>query len=70
MRVTYEANRAFNFGEFKDGRAQQPLPPAFQDHESELNEFSDYCYNLCLKLLRLFGMALKVGRRQTVLRTS
>ncbi|CUS06851.1 unnamed protein product [Tuber aestivum] len=58
------ANRAFNFGEFKDGKAQQPLPPALQDHELELNEFSDYCYNLCLKLLRLFGMALKIDEAE------
>ncbi|PWW79580.1 Clavaminate synthase-like protein [Tuber magnatum] len=55
---------AFNFGEFKDGKAQQPLPPALQDHESELNEFSDYCYNLCLKLLRLFGMAFKIDEAE------
>ncbi|RPA92744.1 Clavaminate synthase-like protein [Choiromyces venosus 120613-1] len=55
---------AFNLGEFKDGKAQQPLPLALQDHESELNEFSDYCYNLCLKLLRLFGTALKINETE------
>lgn len=53
--------RAFNFGEFKDGKAQQPLPPAFIPHESDLDAFSDYCHNMCVKILRLFALGLQVS---------
>ena len=49
-----------NFGEFSnDGKAQQPLPPALKDHESELYEFQVYCNNLMLKILTLFAIGLK-----------
>ncbi|KAL0639567.1 hypothetical protein Q9L58_001393 [Maublancomyces gigas] len=51
---------AFNLGEFKDGKAQQPLPASFADNETELNEFQDLCHDLCLKLLRLFAIALNI----------
>lgn len=54
-------NRAFNLGEFKDGKPQQPLPASFADRETELNEFQSLCHNLCLKLLRLFAIALNVS---------
>jgi isopenicillin N synthase-like dioxygenase len=49
-----------NFGEFKDGKAQQPLPPSLQEKEPELNQFHDYCHDLMLKILRLFAIGLKV----------
>lgn len=54
-------DRAFNLGEFKDGKAQQPLPDSFVDHEVELNEFQYLCHKLCLRLLRLFAIALNVS---------
>lgn len=49
-----------NFGEFTDGKAQQPLPPSLAAHEAELNHFGGLCHELCIKLLRLFALGLKV----------
>ncbi|WYZ38663.1 hypothetical protein EsH8_III_000577 [Colletotrichum jinshuiense] len=51
---------AFNFGEFKDGKAQQPLPPTIQPDEPFLNFFRDQCHALCLELLELLGIGLEV----------
>nr|XP_036579291.1 2og-fe oxygenase [Colletotrichum truncatum]KAF6786777.1 2og-fe oxygenase [Colletotrichum truncatum] len=51
---------AFNFGEFKDGKAQQPLPPTIQSDEPFLNSFRDQCHALCLELLNLLGIGLEV----------
>jgi len=47
-------------GEFKDGKAQQPLPPTLQAHEEDLAIFHQYCHTLCLKILTLFGTGLEV----------
>ncbi len=52
--------RAFNFGEFIDGKAQQPLPDTFAAKERDLSNFSDYCHKLCLKILTLFGLGLRI----------
>ena len=49
-----------NFGEFANGKAQQPLPPSLAPHEAELNHFEVLCHELCIKLLRLFAHGLKV----------
>ncbi|KAF9881058.1 2og-fe oxygenase [Colletotrichum karsti] len=51
---------AFNFGEFKDGKAQQPLPATIQPDEPFLNSFRDQCHALCLELLHLLGIGLDV----------
>ncbi|KAF6817282.1 2og-fe oxygenase [Colletotrichum sojae] len=51
---------AFNFGEFKDGKAQQPIPPTIQSDEPFLNSFRDQCHALCLELLNLLGIGLEV----------
>ncbi|KAE9581726.1 hypothetical protein CGMCC3_g2067 [Colletotrichum fructicola] len=51
---------AFNFGEFKDAKAQQPLPPTIQPNEPFLNSFRDQCHALCLELLNLLGIGLEV----------
>ncbi|PTB42313.1 uncharacterized protein TrAFT101_008597 [Trichoderma asperellum] len=52
---------AFNFGEFVDGKAQQPLPPTIASDEPEINAFADSCHKLCKKLLHLLGIGLGVG---------
>jgi hypothetical protein len=54
-------SRAMNFGDFVDGKAQQPLPPSLAPHESELDEFQQYCHKLCLKILTLFAIGLEVS---------
>ncbi|KAF3280823.1 hypothetical protein TWF970_002509 [Orbilia oligospora] len=51
---------ALNFGEFKDGHAQQPLPDSLVADESTLNDFFTSCHNLCVRLLQLFAMGLKI----------
>ncbi|KAF8425109.1 hypothetical protein EV426DRAFT_596378 [Tirmania nivea] len=53
---------ALNFGEFSNGKAQQPLPPSLVPHEVELAEFADLCHELCLRLLRLFALGLNIGK--------
>ena len=53
-------NRAMNFGEFTNGKAQQPLPTSLALHEAELNHFGVLCHELCIKLLRLFAHGLRV----------
>ncbi|KIH94493.1 oxidoreductase, 2OG-Fe(II) oxygenase family [Sporothrix brasiliensis 5110] len=52
---------AFNFGEFVDGKAQQPLPPSLASDEPQIDAFFDLCYRLCLKLNDLLGIGLEVN---------
>ncbi|KAM7221139.1 hypothetical protein V8F06_003524 [Rhypophila decipiens] len=51
---------AFNFGEFQNSKAQQPLPASITPHESEISHFRDQCHNLCLKINTLLGIGLEV----------
>ncbi|ROT43076.1 2OG-Fe(II) oxygenase superfamily protein [Sodiomyces alkalinus F11] len=51
---------AFNFGEFRDGKAQQPLPKTIQPDEPQINAFREQCHSLCLRLLDLLGLGLDV----------
>ncbi|RVD80715.1 uncharacterized protein DFL_008609 [Arthrobotrys flagrans] len=51
---------ALNFGEFKDGYAQQTLPDSLVADESTLDGFFTSCHNLCVRLLQLFAMGLKI----------
>ncbi|SPQ21777.1 03351adf-8b9e-453b-92a7-755ac27df3ac [Thermothielavioides terrestris] len=50
---------AFNFGEFVDGKAQQPIPPTIAADEPQISAFRDLCYNLSLKLNTLLGIGLE-----------
>lgn len=52
--------RAFNFGEFINGKAQQPLPEPIVPHEAQFSAFADLCHALCNKLLYLLGLGLGV----------
>ncbi|KAN0098297.1 oxidoreductase-like protein [Hyaloscypha variabilis] len=52
---------AMNLGGFLDGKAQQPLPPAFVDHEAELYAFQKDCQSLMNKILDLFAIGLEVN---------
>ncbi|KAK4041696.1 hypothetical protein C8A01DRAFT_34299 [Parachaetomium inaequale] len=51
---------AFNFGEFIDNKAQQPIPPTIAADEPRVSAFRDLCYNLSLKLNTLLGIGLEV----------
>ncbi|CEJ80871.1 hypothetical protein VHEMI01030 [[Torrubiella] hemipterigena] len=52
---------AFNFGEFINGKADQPLPPTIQPDEDDLYTFRESCQALCMKLLGLLGQGLQIG---------
>ncbi|CAK7267019.1 hypothetical protein SEPCBS119000_002329 [Sporothrix epigloea] len=58
-----DPKEAFNFGEFVNGKAQQPLPAelAADESESQIGVFFDLCYRLCLKLNDLLGIGLGVS---------
>jgi hypothetical protein len=60
-RIADEMIRAMNFGEFVDGKAQQPLPEVLSSKEVDLNAFQDNCNNLMLKILTLFAIGMNVG---------
>ncbi|TLD14441.1 hypothetical protein PspLS_11161, partial [Pyricularia sp. CBS 133598] len=49
---------AFNFGECKEGKPQQPLPPALTPHADQIGAFFDHCYRLALRLNTLLGIGL------------
>jgi len=55
-------DRAFNFGESVNGRAQQSTTTTLQPQEPEIGRFTDLCHDLCVQLLRLFALSLKVRR--------
>lgn len=59
--------RAFNVGEFADGKAQQPLPSTVADKEPLFVAFATSCRKLCHKILYLLGQGLDVsGRASTI----
>ncbi|KAK4137516.1 Clavaminate synthase-like protein [Trichocladium antarcticum] len=51
---------AFNFGDFVDAKAQQPIPPTIAADEAQISAFRDACYHLTLKLHTLLGIGLQV----------
>ncbi|KAE8374080.1 hypothetical protein BDV26DRAFT_270714 [Aspergillus bertholletiae] len=52
---------AFNFGEFKDGKAQQPLPQSLVSHEPEIAHFADLCNKTCDRILKLLALGLEIS---------
>ncbi|KAK4203917.1 hypothetical protein QBC40DRAFT_274140 [Triangularia verruculosa] len=52
---------AFNFGEFIHGKADQPIPATIAPYESQINDFGELCYKLCLKINTLLGIGLQVS---------
>lgn len=51
---------AFNFGHFKDSKAQQPIPSSIEPLQSQISDFKYACHALCQKILQLFGIGLGV----------
>lgn len=51
-----------NFGEFKDGKAQQLIPPALAPHEAEISNFATLCNKTCERILKLLALGLEVCR--------
>lgn len=52
-----------NFGDFKDDKAQQPLPPTLAPHEGQINEFAKLCNKTCNRVLTLLALGLEVRER-------
>ncbi|KAG2416439.1 hypothetical protein HFD88_007654 [Aspergillus terreus] len=51
---------AFNFAEFKGGKAQQPLPASLAPHEAEIGHFSELCNKTCNRILTLLALGLDI----------
>lgn len=62
-RLTTTCPRAFNFGEFVDAKARQPLPSTVAHEEPHFSAFADSCRSLCHKILYLLGLGLHVSGR-------
>lgn len=52
--------RAMNFGEFNQGKAQQPLPPSLAPHESQIATFRTLCTKTCSRILTLLALGLDI----------
>ncbi|KAJ5939144.1 hypothetical protein N7466_002278 [Penicillium verhagenii] len=57
---TGDFKEAMNFGDFKDGKAQQPLPPSLAPHESEIHGFAELCNKTCNRILTLLSLGLEM----------
>jgi isopenicillin N synthase-like dioxygenase len=55
-----------NFGDFKDGKAQQPLPASLAPHESEIHSFAQLCNKTCKRILTLLSLGLEVSHQTTL----
>ncbi len=59
-RIVIDESRAFNFGEFVDGKPKQKLPKSFASHIAELADFEERCSSTCHRIFRLLAMGLEV----------
>ncbi|KAJ5107071.1 hypothetical protein N7456_003746 [Penicillium angulare] len=57
---TGDFKEALNFGDFKDGKAQQPLPESLLPHESEIDGFAQLCNKTCNRILTLLSLGLEM----------
>ncbi|KAJ5874274.1 uncharacterized protein N7529_002704 [Penicillium soppii] len=57
---TGDFKEAMNFGDFKNGKAQQPLPPSLAPHEEEINAFAELCNKTCTRILTLLALGLEI----------
>ncbi|KAJ9407150.1 hypothetical protein DTO045G8_4999 [Paecilomyces variotii] len=57
---TGDFKEAMNFGEFKDGKAQQPIPSSLVPHERELCHFAELCNKTCSRILKLMALGLEI----------
>lgn len=60
LNLQHQGKRAFNFGEFVNAKAQQPIPPTIAADEGKLSAFADLCRSLCRTILALLGQGLGV----------
>ncbi|KAF7590899.1 hypothetical protein BBP40_002261 [Aspergillus hancockii] len=57
---TGDFKEAFNFGEFRDGKSQQPLPRSLASHEAEIAHFAYLCDKTCNRILKLLALGLGI----------
>ncbi|KAE8148944.1 hypothetical protein BDV25DRAFT_157196 [Aspergillus avenaceus] len=57
---TGDFKEAFNFGEFQNGKAQQPLPQSLAPHEADIGHFADLCNKTCDRILMLLALGLEI----------
>ncbi|GAM35800.1 hypothetical protein TCE0_017f04402 [Talaromyces pinophilus] len=57
---TGDFKEALNFGEFKDGKLQQPLPPALEPHEGDIQHFTNLCNKTAARVMRLLALGLEI----------
>ncbi|CDM30686.1 hypothetical protein DTO013E5_665 [Penicillium roqueforti] len=57
---TGDFKEAMNFGDFKDSKAQQLLPPSLEPHEAEINGFAELCNKTCTRILTLLALGLEI----------
>jgi hypothetical protein len=53
-------SRALNFGEFRNGKAQQHVPKSLAPHEDELSDLAERCHVMCMNVLKLLAIGLRV----------
>ncbi|OKL61469.1 hypothetical protein UA08_03493 [Talaromyces atroroseus] len=58
---TGDFKEALNFGEFKDGKLQQPIPPALEPHEADIKHFTELCNKTCARVMRLLALGLEIN---------
>ncbi|GJP98417.1 hypothetical protein CBS147343_1235 [Aspergillus niger] len=57
---TGDFKEAFNFGEFTNNKAQQPLPASLIPHETEIAQFASLCNKTCTRILTLLELGLGI----------
>ncbi|TQB77481.1 hypothetical protein MPDQ_000021 [Monascus purpureus] len=57
---TGDFKEAMNFGEFKDGKAQQPIPPSLASGEARIGHFASLCNKTCVRILKLLALGLEI----------
>jgi hypothetical protein len=58
--IDVDGSRAFNFGEFVNGKPKQKVPRSFANHIKELADFEERCSATCHRIFRLLAMGLEV----------
>jgi isopenicillin N synthase-like dioxygenase len=46
--------------EFRNAKAQQPLPPPLADNEARIDQFVSQCRDLCARIMELFAIGLQI----------
>lgn len=50
-----------NFGEYQNGKPQQPLPRSLVPYEREIDSFFTLCRKTCTRILTLLALGLEVS---------